>query len=84
MDGSWSYRILKINQTFVTPEKEYPECILVECKQLTGKDKDKSNVYHLYYSKGYGYVGNIDKKGNVLSYLSKVVTDAKVGTVIGN
>ena len=83
-DGSWSYKIIKVNQTFLTPEKEYPECILVECRQLTGKDKDKSPLYHLYYSKGYGYVGNVDSKGNVLSYLSKVVTDAKVGTVVGD
>lgn len=83
-DGSWAYRILKIDQTFVTPGKEYPECILVECRQLTGKDKNKLSLYHLYYSKGYGYVGNVDSKGKVLSYLEKVVTDVEDATVTGN
>jgi len=83
-DSSWSYEVIKVNQTFKTPIKKYHECILVECKQLTNRDKLKSQTYHLYYSKGNGYVGNVNvTNGTILSYLKEVVHNAKPGTVVG-
>ncbi len=76
-DSSWMYTVLKTDQLFTTPVKSYPNCILVECKQLTGRDKHKRPFYFLYYAKGIGYVGNVDSHGNVLSYLKEITTTSK-------
>ncbi len=78
-DGSWSYEVIAVDQKFKTPKKKYPNCIKVHCRQITNRNKEKSKEYFLFYSPKYGYVGNIDKNGKVLSYLSQVTLNAKTG-----
>lgn len=82
-DKSWSYEIIDIKQKFKTPAKNYKNCIKVLCKQLTNRDKNKRAEYLLYYSPEFGYVGNVDSNGNILSYLSEVILNAKEGDKIG-
>lgn len=82
-DSSWVYTIIKTGQTLQTPLKKYKNCVIVECRQLTGRDPEKSQGYYLYYSKGNGYVGNINDKGVVLSYLKEIVKNASEGAKIG-
>ena len=82
-DSSWVYKILETDQKFKTPAKKYRNCVLVKANQLTNRDPEKFSEYYLYYSKGIGYVGNSDNKGNILSYLKEIVVDAKEGTKIG-
>lgn len=83
IDKSWSYEIIAEDQKFKTPAKKYKNCIKVYCKQLTNKDKEKNKEYFLYYSPEFGYVGNEDAKGKILSYLSEVKLNAKEGDKIG-
>ncbi|WP_435625691.1 hypothetical protein [Flagellimonas sp.] len=78
-DGSWSYEVIETNKKFKTPKKKYMDCVKVHCLQLTNKNKEKSKEYFLFYSPKYGYVGNTDADGNVLSYLSQVKLNAKTG-----
>lgn len=82
-DKSWSYEVIAENQKFKTPKKKYKNCIKVHCKQLTSKDKEKSKEYFLYYSSKFGYVGNVDSRGKILSYLREVKLNAKEGDKIG-
>jgi hypothetical protein len=82
-DGSWQYQILKVNCEFKAVKKTFKNCILVECKQVTNKDKDKSTIYYLYYSKNLGYVGNSTKNGKVLSYLKERKKNSQQGDIIG-
>lgn len=83
-DKSWSYEVIANQQKFKTPAKKYKNCIKVRCKQLTNKDKSKNKEYLLYYSPEYGFVGNVNSKGKILSYLSEVKLNAKEGDVIGD
>lgn len=71
-DNSWQYIVIKENQILTTPSKVYTDCVVLECKQLTNRDKSKSPVYYMYYSKGFGYVGNTDSNGKLLCYLKKI------------
>ena len=82
-DNSWSYEIIAEDQKFKTPAKKYKNCVKVHCKQLINKDKEKSKEYFLFYSPKFGYVGNVDVEGNILSYLSEVKLNAKEGDKIG-
>lgn len=82
-DKSWSYEVVAEDENFKTPVKKYKNCIKVHCKQLIDIDKEKSKEYFLYHSPEFGYVGNVDSKGNILSYLSEVKLNAKVGDKIG-
>ncbi|MBL1233541.1 MAG: hypothetical protein P1U44_01920 [Vicingaceae bacterium] len=82
-DKSWSYEVVADNQKFKTPIKKYKNCIKVHCKQLTNKDKEKSNEYFLFYSPKFGFVGNVDSKDKILSYLSEVKLNAVEGEKIG-
>jgi hypothetical protein len=82
-DKSWSYEVIAVSQKFKTRVKKYKNCIKVHCKQLTNRDKGKSKEYFLFYSPEYGYVGNTDSKGKILSYLSEVRLNAKEGEKIG-
>ncbi|MEW2921119.1 hypothetical protein AB1A65_06595 [Muricauda sp. ANG21] len=82
-DKSWSYEVIAIKQKFKTPAKRYKDCIKVHCKQLTNKNKEKSKEYFLFYSPEFGYVGNVDSKGTILSYLSEIKLNAKKGEKIG-
>ena len=82
-DESWSYEVVETDQKFKTPAKKYKNCVKVHCVQITNKNKEKSSEYYLYYSPQYGYVGNVDGRGNILSYLSEMKVDAKEGDVIG-
>ena len=82
-DLSWSYEVIAEGQNFKTPAKKYKNCIKVNCKQLTNRDKGKSKEYFLYYSDKFGYIGNVDSKGKILSYLSEVKLNAKEGEKIG-
>ena len=82
-DKSWSYKVIGNEQKFKTPAKKYKNCIKVHCKQLTNRDKNKNKEYFLFYSPEFGYVGNVDSKGKILSYLSEVKLNAKEGGKIG-
>ncbi len=82
-DESWSYEVIATKQKFRTPKKKYANCIKVHCKQLTDRDSKKSKEYFLFYSPKYGYVGNVNHKGKVLSYLSELKLNAKEGDKIG-
>ena len=82
-DKSWSYEVMAEKQKFKTPVKKYKNCIKVHSKQLTNKDKEKSKEYFLYYSPEFGYVGNVDSRGKILSYLSEIKLNAKEGDKIG-
>ena len=83
-DKSWSYEVIEENQKFKTPAKKYKNCVKVYCKQLTNKNKEKSKEYYLFYSSEYGYVGNVNSKGKILSYLSEMKLNAKNGDKIGD
>ncbi len=82
-DKSWSYEVIAEDKKFKTPSKKYINCITVNCKQLTNRNKEKAKEYVLYYSPEFGYVGNVDSKGKILSYLSEVKLNAKEGEKIG-
>jgi len=82
-DKSWSYEVIAVEQKFKTATKKYKNCIKVHCEQLTNRDKGKDGEYFLYYSPEFGYVGNVDSQGKILSYLSEVKLSAKEGDKIG-
>ncbi|WP_417291079.1 hypothetical protein [Corallibacter sp.] len=82
-DKSWSYEVIAEGQKFKTPAKKYKNCIKVNCKQLINNNKEKSKEYFLYYSPEFGYVGNVNSKGKILSYLSEIKLNAKEGEKIG-
>jgi hypothetical protein len=67
-DKSWKYTILKTGQSFTSGDTTFSDCILMECKQMSGRDKNKDEIYYLYYAKGFGYAGSVDKEGKVLSF----------------
>ncbi|WP_269226721.1 hypothetical protein [Flavobacterium eburneipallidum] len=71
-DGSWKYEVIESGVSFKTPKRNYYDCILVSCKQITNRDSDKSEEYLLYYSKEFGFVGNVDNENNVLSFLNEL------------
>lgn len=81
-DSSWSYEIIGIEEKLQTPVKKYKGLIVIECIQLTGRDKNKSKVYHLYYAKGLGFIGSVNN-GDLRSYLAEVKKNAKDGEIIG-
>jgi len=78
-DGSWKYEVIEVDKTFKTPIKSYEDCILVSCKQLTNRDLNKNEEYLIYYSKDFGFVGNVDKENNILSYLKEIKLNKKNG-----
>ncbi len=82
-DSSWSYKIIGIDKRLITPAKKYKELIVIECIQLTNRDKAKSKEYHLYYAKGIGMVGSVNN-GKLTSYLSEIKKNAKDGEQTGN
>ncbi len=82
-DSSWSYEIIGVNEKLETPLKKYKGLIVIECTQLTGRDKEKSKVYHMYYAHGIGMVGSMNN-GILTSYLAEVRKNAKEGDRIGN
>ncbi len=82
-DKSWSYEVISVDEKFKTPAKKYKNCVKVHCLQLTNKNKEKSKEYFLFYSPEFGYVGNVNSQGKVLSYLSQVKLNAKEGEIIG-
>lgn len=65
------YTILKTGQSFTSGDTTFADCLLVECRQLTGRDKEKDDIYYLYYAKGFGYAGSTDNKGKVKSFFKK-------------
>ncbi|MFL9829495.1 hypothetical protein ABS764_01400 [Flavobacterium sp. ST-87] len=81
-DGSWKYEVIEENKTFNTPNRNYEDCILVSCKQLTNRDLNKNEEYLLYYSKEFGFVGNVDKEKNILSFLKELKLNTKKGDKI--
>ncbi|EPR69550.1 hypothetical protein [Cyclobacterium qasimii] len=70
-DGSWSYKVIGIDEKLETPTRKYDNLIVLECKQLQDRDKQKSKIYHLYYSKGLGMVGSMNNM-QLTSYLLEV------------
>ena len=82
-DGSLSYQVIGIDEELETPTKKYNRLIVLECKQLKDRDKQKSKVYHLYYSKGLGLVGSMNNM-QLTSYLADVKKKAKEGEKIGH
>lgn len=81
-DSSWSYEVIGIHESLVTPDKKYKDLIVVECKQLTDRDEQKSKAYHMYYAKGLGMVGSMND-GKLTSYLAEVKKNAKDGDKVG-
>lgn len=81
-DGSWKYEVIEENAIFKTSNKNYDNCILLKCSQLTNRDSDKNEEYLLYYSKDFGFVGNVDKEKNVLSHLKEIKLNTKKGDKI--
>jgi len=79
-DSSWSYEILDINKTYKTPAKTYKNLVEVLCTQLTGRDKNKSQVYHLFYAEKLGFVGSVSSR-NYKCYLAKTKKNPKIGEV---
>lgn len=82
-DGSWSYEVIGIREKLETPAKKYKGLIVVECIQLTDRDKQKDNVYHIYYAKGLGMIGSVNN-GQLSSYLAEVKKNAREGYKMGN
>jgi hypothetical protein len=82
-DKSWSYEIIAVGKKFKTKTKKYKNCIKVLCKQLTSRDKLKNKEYYLYYSPKFGYIGNTNEKGKILSYLNEIKLNSKEGDKIG-
>ncbi len=82
-DSSWSYEIIGVSNKLDTPSKKFKDCIVIECIQLTNRDKEKSKEYHMYYAKGIGLVGSVNNE-KLTSYLSEVKKKAKDGDQIGN
>lgn len=82
-DSSWSYEIIGFDKKLKTPAKTYKGLIVVECIQLTNRDKLKDKVYHLYFAKGLGLVASA-RYEELTSYLSIVKIGAKEGETIGN
>ena len=83
-DKSWSYEVISEGEKFRSPGKKYKNCIKVHCKQLTNRDKKKNKEYYLLYSPKFGYVGNVNSKGKILSYLSEVKLNVEKGERIGS
>lgn len=81
-DSSWSYKVIGIDETIKTPAKKYKELIIIECEQLTRRDKNKDKVYHLYYAKDVGLVASVNF-GKISSYLSEIKAAKKDGDKIG-
>ncbi len=77
-DSSWSYEIIGIDEKLETPLKKYKGLIVIECIQLTSRDKLKSKVYHLYYAEGLGMIGSVNN-GQLTSYLAELKVNAKGG-----
>jgi hypothetical protein len=82
-DGSWSYEIIGIDEKLKTPAKEYKGLLLIECLQLTGRDKEKYAAYNIYYAKGIGMVASVNN-GKLTSYLFEVKKNVKEGEKIGD
>lgn len=83
-DKSWSYKVIAVNEKFKTPYRKFKGCVKVNCKQILDRDKHKAKEYFLYYDPQFGYVGNVNSRGKILSYLSEQKLNAKEGEVIGN
>lgn len=81
-DSSWSYKIIGIDNELQTPVEFYKELIVIQCTQLTGRDKNKSKTYHIYYKKGIGMVGSVID-GKLISYLAEIKKNVKKGEKIG-
>lgn len=82
-DKSWSYEIIGIDEKLETPKEKYKDLVVVECYQITDRDKDKSKVYHMYYARDIGMVGSVNN-GKLTSYLSEIKKNSKKGETIGN
>lgn len=70
-DGSWRYEIISISANLETPVKEYQDLLVIQAKQLTGRDKDKATKYLNYYAKGVGYIASV-VDGKLMSYLKEM------------
>jgi len=82
-DRSWSYEVIGLDEKLKTPFNKYKGLIVVECVQLTGRDKEKSKVYHMYYGEGIGLIASVNNK-QLTSYLAEIKTKPQDGDKIGN
>ncbi len=69
-DKAWKYTIAKIAATFKTPKQTFTDCLLIKAEQVTGRDKEKLQVYFNYYVVGIGFVGS-ETSDSVLTYIEK-------------
>lgn len=83
-DGNWEYKVIEKDLTFKTPIRNYRNCIKLKCQQLTNSSPKKDQTYYLYYSREFGYVGNVDENNKILSYLKIITLNAKAGESIKN
>ena len=73
-DSSWSYEIISVNKELTTPTNKYKDLVVIECVQLTNRDKQKSKIYHIYYAKNLGMVASGNYVG-LKSYLADIKFD---------
>lgn len=69
-DGAWKYEVFKIGVKLRTPKKRYKNCLVIKAQQLTGRDKEKRDLYYNYYVDNIGYVGSENSEG-LMSWLVK-------------
>lgn len=81
-DQSWKYEVIEEKVNFQTPNKKFVDCVLIRCKQLTNRDSNKEEVYFLYYSPKFGFVGSVDKNKKIVSYLKEIKLNTKKGDYI--
>lgn len=62
-DEDWKYEIITTDTVFSSPEKEWQDAIMIQARQLTGRDDNKSEKYNLYYAKDIGHVGSTTSTG---------------------
>lgn len=73
-DKSWEYEIISTNADLQTPSGNYSKLLKIRATQLSDRDKDKSQEYHLYFKKGVGKIAG-DTNGVLHTYLIDAQTN---------
>lgn len=70
-DSSWYYEVSSINEVLQTPSSKYTDVVVLKCMQMTNRDKNKGQIYFIYYAKDFGMVGSASN-GKLHAWLSEV------------